>query len=956
MALDPFIGYSLTLLLSKWMAPKQEKAKPAGLSDFDIPTAEEGRVLPVAMGTNLLKNANITWYGDLETKEHVERLYSKMIPMMFIYSVIDFIFTKEGPKANPAARNAEMKIIPWIIALFAQNHIYTDVPKGFKYWLSVHMTLCAGGPGLTVKRIRIDEKDVWNGSISDTVQPHGDTVKIDNPALFGGDDQGGGVVGNVSVYPGSATQPANSYLRRIVSSLFPAYRYVCHAVLEHVYIGKSPSLRPWAFEVRWIPNRLGLGAIGDDANPCEMIYEILINDFWGLGEDADLIDKDAFIAAGQTLRTEGQGLSLVFDSQTGADAAIKVINRHVNGVYYVDPETGKIVYKLIRNDYDITAIPIFDTRQIKSIRYKRLSWDETFNEIVVNYTDRSKNYTNRSVPGQDLGNIYTQEGKVVTDTVDLNGFTTEKNAQNALERELRSRSYPLAAVTLEINRTANRLVLGSVFRLNWEPYGIYGLVFRVTNVKRGTFTDNTISIDAVEDVFSLDYQVYINPPASGWEDPVGLPVPVRYQTVFETPYWLQRSEDIRLTVAAARPGTQTIGFDIWQAVPNGWASTNAATGFSPAGLLLQAVDALTEAVIETDVLIIQDVGLGSMEGLESIPEAEWKAGWNLVLVDEEFMAWRDIRRLENGAYAVHGVIRGVLDTVPAAHPAGRIIYFIGNTATTQQYPYLQPGPVSVKLATRTIGETLPVEDATAMAITTRERAKRPIPPGRVRQADFVQQDCLFLSATTGDVTLHYEPRNRLNTGMISQDELEIEAEEGTTYRVKAYINNVRVRTEDTDQLQFTYSWVKRLADHSNLDLPVTLELYAVRDGFESYQGQKRTFVMQMPVVYEIAGEAEIPTLLADWVVEDHFHIPWLNHDAFVNEGVYILLAEPCDSIEPGAMRIDDAYYKPDGRLVVATGLEAFSIQTVEPGFVVLYPEHGKYRWNGTTWTLLTEEG
>lgn len=955
MALDPFIGYSVTMLLSKWLSPKPEKPKAAKFSDLDVPTAEEGRALPVAMGTNLLESSNITWYGDFESKEHVERLYAKLIPMMFAYSVIDYIFTKEGPKANPAARNAEMKIIPWIIALFAQNHVYTDIPKGFKYWLSVHMTLCAGGPGLTVRRIRIDKKDVWTGAVSESENPDGVTIDIDNPKLFGGDDEGGGVAGSVAVYPGSATQPANKFMRKVLSPLFPAYRRVCHVVLEHMYIGKAASLRPWAFEVQWIPNRLGLGAIGDDANPCEIIYEIILNDFWGLGEDETLMDRDSFIAAGQTLAAEGMGMSLVFDSQSGADEALKIINRHINGVYYVDPATGKVVYKLIRNDYDINAIPVFDTRHIKSIRYKRLSWEETINELVVNYTSREKTYTGRSVSGQDIGNIYTQQGQVVPDTLDLPGFTTEANAKTALERELRGRSYPLAAITIEMNRTGSRLVIGSVFKLNWEPYGIYGLVFRVTNVKRGTFDDNTISIDAVEDVFSLDYQVYVNPPASGWEDPVMLPVPVRYQTVFELPYWMQQTEDIRLSVVAARPGKQMVGYDIWQAVPNGWASTNSVTGFSPVGILLQEVQAMSEAIVETDLLVIQD--MGSMETLQSCTEEEWRVGCNLVLVDNEFMAWREIRRLDNGAYAARGVMRGVLDTVPAKHQAGATVYFMDNVQPTQRNPYSGPGQVAVKLATRTIGDALPIEDATAMQITTVERAKRPIPPGRVRMSDFVRTEGPAIPATSGDVTLSYEPRDRSIVIMVSQDEREIESEEGgTTYRVKAYINDVRVRTEDTDQLTYTYSWVKRLADGTNLDLPVTLELFAVKDGYESYQGQRRTFRMTMPTVYACASETELGTLLQPWIVDDHFHIPWLNHDAYIKDGVYLIIAEPCGPEDPGAVEIDNSFFKSDGRIAVAKSLNTFDIHDVEPGFIILFPEHGKYQWDGITWALVTEEG
>jgi hypothetical protein len=48
------------------MAPKPPEPKPAALTDLDIPTAEEGRAIPVVFGTVIVRGANVVWYGDLE--------------------------------------------------------------------------------------------------------------------------------------------------------------------------------------------------------------------------------------------------------------------------------------------------------------------------------------------------------------------------------------------------------------------------------------------------------------------------------------------------------------------------------------------------------------------------------------------------------------------------------------------------------------------------------------------------------------------------------------------------------------------------------------------------------------------------------------------------------------------------------------------------------------------------
>jgi hypothetical protein len=49
------------------LAPRPPKPKPAALSDFEVPTAEEGRPIPVVFGTVMIKGPNVVWYGDLRS-------------------------------------------------------------------------------------------------------------------------------------------------------------------------------------------------------------------------------------------------------------------------------------------------------------------------------------------------------------------------------------------------------------------------------------------------------------------------------------------------------------------------------------------------------------------------------------------------------------------------------------------------------------------------------------------------------------------------------------------------------------------------------------------------------------------------------------------------------------------------------------------------------------------------
>ncbi|APL99214.1 MAG: hypothetical protein EAS51_12380 [Microbacteriaceae bacterium] len=55
------------LVVSYALTPKPQNQKPAAFEDLQLPTAEEGREIPVVFGTRDIKSSNVVWYGDLRT-------------------------------------------------------------------------------------------------------------------------------------------------------------------------------------------------------------------------------------------------------------------------------------------------------------------------------------------------------------------------------------------------------------------------------------------------------------------------------------------------------------------------------------------------------------------------------------------------------------------------------------------------------------------------------------------------------------------------------------------------------------------------------------------------------------------------------------------------------------------------------------------------------------------------
>ena len=56
----------VSVLIQYALQPKTPQPQAAELKDFDAPTADEGRPVPVVFGTVLLRGSNVVWYGDLE--------------------------------------------------------------------------------------------------------------------------------------------------------------------------------------------------------------------------------------------------------------------------------------------------------------------------------------------------------------------------------------------------------------------------------------------------------------------------------------------------------------------------------------------------------------------------------------------------------------------------------------------------------------------------------------------------------------------------------------------------------------------------------------------------------------------------------------------------------------------------------------------------------------------------
>ena len=345
-------------------------------------------------------------------------------------------------------------------------------------------------------------------------------------------------------------------------------------------------------------------------NPAHIIYECLTNDDWGMGYPTSTIDDASFTAAADQLYSEAFGLSMIWNRQETIEQFVQVVVKHIGASLYVRPDTGKFALKLVRNDYEPSALPLFNPSNIVSINdYQRQTWGETVNEITVIYRDWLTN-KDAAVTVQDLANIQTQ-GAVVPQSRQYPGVSNAELAQRLALRDLTSVSTPLATVQFTAKREAWDTIPAGVFRLTWPDLGISDVVFRVLEVNGGTLQNGLITIKAAEDVFGLPTTTYVAEQPGGWVDPSSDPAPSPAQLVLEAPYWdlarglsaadLDYLDDLSgfLETLAVRPSGDALNYEINARVGAAEFEERAIGEFCPAATLSIDLARTTTAITFT---------------------------------------------------------------------------------------------------------------------------------------------------------------------------------------------------------------------------------------------------------------------------------------------------------------------------------------------------------------------
>lgn len=637
------VSFVLTALLAP--KPQIENARPETLNPESFPRATENAPIPLVLGKVRMEAPNTIWYGDFESVPIIQRI-----------------------------RVSIFKKISQVV--------------GHNYYLGLDLAL-AMGPGTVLTKIFMDDKELWTGTTSATVPT---VININQPSFWGGEKEGGGWVSTGTYYPGALDltgNPVDSYIEsQVGAGNVPAYLGTAHIVFNKALIGESSQLRKTAFVLENYTNGLALTGghqkIGEDMNPAEAIYQIMTDTWRGMGISVADLDVITLRSIGELLFAEGNGCSVIVTAESNGKDLIQEILRQIDAIAYQDPENGQIKFRLIRDDYVVESLPVYDEIDvIKIVNFGRSGWDEVVAQVKITFPQRDKESDAVAI-SQDMATV-AMIGRLRSTTLSM-PFVYDKNLANRIaSRERAQVSVPLFRITMEMNRNAHVLRPGDVFKLDWPEYGFSGLVLRVQEFDLGSLLDGKIIVKCLQDRFALATTVFAAPAGSSWVPLQTDPTDAVNFTVIEMPKMM--SEQLQFPLIdgqvgvipfVAKPGIASTGFDMIVGTVSGTLDVREPeyAQYRGSGTLATAYPMSAGILTGKDTTIGLDIEGASGSIFTALPTVSdiRAADIGLLWVNGEWMAYEVATDDLGGNWTITNVYRGLLGTRPMSHAPGTRVY------------------------------------------------------------------------------------------------------------------------------------------------------------------------------------------------------------------------------------------------------------------------------------------
>jgi hypothetical protein len=479
---------------------------------------------------------------------------------------------------------------------------------------------------------------------------------------------------NLSHFPGSQNQQPMAYLlsRPELADAALPYRGTAYVGTGLLALGDDPSLPNMSFEV---DSHFGVSDSVRDANPADVMADLLGNPHYGLGARADALGD--LTALRQWCLAAGLLVSPAYTEQQPARELLgRLLQIAAAGVYYSE---GRIKVVPLANSpasghgvqyspdltpaYDLGDDDFLPDGDNDPVQCQRTATADVYNCVRVKFVNRANGYNDETVEAKD-------PGAIARDGLRLQELELHELADASVARLV-------AQLALQRGYVRNRYQ----FRLGWrfallEPtdlvtltdagLGLTRALVRITDIEEDE--EGTLSVRAEEvPIGTVNATRYPTQASNGYAVNHNTPPGAANRPViFEPPLALAGAPEIWL--AASGSSDTWGGCDVWVSDDNAtYQRLGRLSGKCRHGVLAAPLPA--SVGIDTANLLRIDVAAA---GGVLLPATQQNAEQlvSLCYVDGELLAYRDAALTAPGRYDLGYLVRGAWGTPISSHVTG----------------------------------------------------------------------------------------------------------------------------------------------------------------------------------------------------------------------------------------------------------------------------------------------
>jgi hypothetical protein len=517
---DAIIG---GLLVADFLIHKifdEEPPKPKPAREIDIPRVDDGAPRPLIFGRCRVRSPQLEWISTPIATAMPQVFYPPLVDGQFIYEA-NMFFTLGFPFEGGTFDEATSRLH----AMYIGDKKLQQIDQSVNTGNNVALSALTGDGGLGAPSTAAPyhylgtlayqaQNDPSNNTDESNVWAHGRVEFLNGKSTQ-------------EFLDGSDNPLTHVAENMLADGILPAriadYRGLLGVGLwggplggqTHWVVGTSPQLGAYNWECSSYPSTaraFGPIQVGLEANPVDVIFEILNGRRGKLGISISRIDTESFEEAHATLLAEGHGYSRCIDTVQPAREMLAEICKQIYGVLYFDERVRKIKIKLIRADYDPDTLPVITPANgWKLDNFVISGRTQAVNKVRVVFLDRQLDYQENSATAQNLASAAAQDGIVREVVLQYPGVCTAELAATIAARELAARSRPLIKCTATCTRAFLRTNPGDLVRLTWPELNLSGIVMRNVGTNRGGIETNDVVLDLIQDISYVRRSTIVEP-------------------------------------------------------------------------------------------------------------------------------------------------------------------------------------------------------------------------------------------------------------------------------------------------------------------------------------------------------------------------------------------------------------------------------------------------------------